>query len=47
MLPSIGPGRKVGDPVVTDLRAIKYVKNGKVFYKLRRLCSLRTKKFKK
>lgn len=33
-LASIRPGRKVGDPVVTDLRAIKYSPDGNVFYKI-------------
>lgn len=32
---SIRSGRKVGDPVVTDLRAIRYDNEGKVFYKIR------------
>jgi hypothetical protein len=33
-LNSIRPGKRVGDPVVTDLRQIKY-EDGSVFYKLR------------
>ncbi|XP_050518028.1 uncharacterized protein LOC126892515 [Diabrotica virgifera virgifera] len=31
---SIRPGRKVGDPVVTDLRALLYTIDGKIQYKL-------------
>lgn len=32
---SIRPGRKIGDPTVTDLRAIMYKPDGQVLYKLR------------
>lgn len=32
---SIRPGRKVGDPTVTDIRALQYLPTGKVQYKLR------------
>ncbi|KAK5640008.1 hypothetical protein RI129_010819 [Pyrocoelia pectoralis] len=34
-LTSIRPGRKIGDPTVTDLRALKYDKEGQLFYKIR------------
>ncbi|KAJ8884549.1 hypothetical protein PR048_016406 [Dryococelus australis] len=29
------PGRKAGEPAVTDLRALRYCPNGNIFYKLR------------
>lgn len=35
MLSSIRPGRKIGDPVVTNIRALKYDKNGNVSFKIR------------
>lgn len=35
ILSSIRPGRKVGDPVVTDIRALKYDERGNVFFKIR------------
>jgi hypothetical protein len=31
---SIRPGRKVGDPTVTDLRCLKYTPSGEVLWKL-------------
>ena len=31
---SIRPGKKAGDPVVTDIRALKYLSNGNVYFKL-------------
>lgn len=34
-LKSLRPGRKVGDPVVTDIRAIKYLPDERILYKLR------------
>lgn len=34
-LRSLRPGRRVGDPVVTDIRALKYTSDGSVAYKLR------------
>lgn len=33
--PTIRPGKKVGDAVVTDIRALKYTPDGNIFYKLR------------
>jgi len=35
MYSSIRPGRKVGDPTVTDLRCIKYLPSGEIQWKLR------------
>lgn len=32
---SIRPGKKKGDPVVVDIRGLKYLTDGSVFYKLR------------
>lgn len=32
---SIRPGRAVGDPVVTDIKALQYLSNGEIFFKLR------------
>jgi len=32
---SIRPGKKAGDPVVTDVRGFQYRGNGEVLYKLR------------
>lgn len=32
---SIRPGKRVGDPAVTDLRALKYNPDGTILYKLR------------
>ncbi|KAK4871930.1 hypothetical protein RN001_016054 [Aquatica leii] len=34
-LTSLRPGRRVGDPVVTNIRAIKYTSDGSLLYKLR------------
>lgn len=34
-LTSLRPGKKVGDPLVTDIRALKYSPDGCLFYKLR------------
>lgn len=34
-LTSIRPGKKVGDPTVQNLRALKYTGNGEIYYKLR------------
>ncbi|CAG9783180.1 unnamed protein product [Diatraea saccharalis] len=31
---SIGPGKKAGDPVVTDLRQLTYLPEGKIYYRL-------------
>lgn len=33
-LTSLRPEKKVGDPVITDLRALKYLPSGDIFYKL-------------
>ncbi|KAH9632642.1 hypothetical protein HF086_008469, partial [Spodoptera exigua] len=34
-LKSIRPGKKKGDPVVVDIRGLKYLSDGSVFYRLR------------
>ncbi|CAG9840695.1 unnamed protein product [Diabrotica balteata] len=32
---SLRPGKKIGDPLVTEIRALRYTPDGSVFYKLR------------
>lgn len=34
---TIRPSNKVGDPVITDIRSLKYTKDGKIMYKLSHL----------
>lgn len=34
-LKSIRPGKKKGDPVVVDIRGLKYLSDGSIFYRLR------------